>query len=548
MYNATDVKALRIARQFDQAELLARQILTNGSLRTEGNVEVLRELGFVRRSLGDYHGALECYEVAIELAGALSNKGPSASLNINRAIALLRLNDLEGAEQTLGIAWFGWSDLDASTRILLLSTKSRLRRIQGHMVEAHELSMTAYSWAEKIGDHASAARARVALARSYASVGATEEALSEAFATVEMLTKGKDGQTLIDAYSTIYIAYHTLHRHVDGLTYARLAREEAILTGLQNQVCETSFNLSLALCDTDSKEDAFQILESVRIQTESLKIPALRARYLHTLGQLHLHRQDYHEAIRVLSDCIRLSSAESLVQEHLSAEFILAQAYRGIGSAQEAVSLAVNVISRIDDSGGRMDSLLASTLEFVASVEHDLGQDRNAYTHLHRLLTLRNMVNSEKARALAGILDVRYRVSRAEMRLRQLEDHTQRIEDENTDIRTQLAAAALRLVEQSGAQHRGRAAIDAQWRIFQRQFDRVHVGFVQRLITTFPRLSSAEVRICTMLTIPFSSKDIASILGCSVRTVEWHRANIRRKVGLSSHADLASSLRSIVTA
>lgn len=51
------------------------------------------------------------------------------------------------------------------------------------------------------------------------------------------------------------------------------------------------------------------------------------------------------------------------------------------------------------------------------------------------------------------------------------------------------------------------------------------------------RLTPAELRILRLIADDRTSKEIASILGCAVRTVETHRQNMSQKLGLSgSHS------------
>ena len=51
----------------------------------------------------------------------------------------------------------------------------------------------------------------------------------------------------------------------------------------------------------------------------------------------------------------------------------------------------------------------------------------------------------------------------------------------------------------------------------------------------------------TMLVAAFNTKDIAAVLSCSTRTVEWHRANIRRKLKLRPSASLSTYLTRFTT-
>jgi tetratricopeptide (TPR) repeat protein/DNA-binding CsgD family transcriptional regulator len=53
-----------------------------------------------------------------------------------------------------------------------------------------------------------------------------------------------------------------------------------------------------------------------------------------------------------------------------------------------------------------------------------------------------------------------------------------------------------------------------------------------------PKLTPTELRICDLIRKAVATKEIASLIGSSVRTVEWHRASIRRKLELPRRESL----------
>lgn len=78
------------------------------------------------------------------------------------------------------------------------------------------------------------------------------------------------------------------------------------------------------------------------------------------------------------------------------------------------------------------------------------------------------------------------------------------------------------------------------WETFAAQFNAVHGNFTAQLARMFPELTPTEVKICCLLRINLSSKDIAAMLYISVRTVEIHRGRIRKKLKLDNGGSLAT--------
>ena len=57
-------------------------------------------------------------------------------------------------------------------------------------------------------------------------------------------------------------------------------------------------------------------------------------------------------------------------------------------------------------------------------------------------------------------------------------------------------------------------------------------SFASDLSTEAVGLTPREIEICNMIKNNLSSKEIAELLFISVKSVEWHRYNIRRKFGI----------------
>ncbi|MBL7998984.1 MAG: helix-turn-helix transcriptional regulator [Candidatus Kapabacteria bacterium] len=70
-------------------------------------------------------------------------------------------------------------------------------------------------------------------------------------------------------------------------------------------------------------------------------------------------------------------------------------------------------------------------------------------------------------------------------------------------------------------------------RELEKQWTEVHGAFIDHLKMTYPLLSAMELKIAALLKMKLSTSNISAILFLSKRTVEFHRLNIRKKMGLS---------------
>lgn len=83
---------------------------------------------------------------------------------------------------------------------------------------------------------------------------------------------------------------------------------------------------------------------------------------------------------------------------------------------------------------------------------------------------------------------------------------------------------------------------DQSWGVFEKHFELTHGGFLPRLMQEYPSLSAAERRLCALLRINLSPHDVARVLNITPKTIEVHRGNIRKKLGLSPEVSLGRFL------
>ncbi|MFW6044012.1 MAG: triple tyrosine motif-containing protein, partial [Marinilabiliaceae bacterium] len=79
---------------------------------------------------------------------------------------------------------------------------------------------------------------------------------------------------------------------------------------------------------------------------------------------------------------------------------------------------------------------------------------------------------------------------------------------------------------------------DEEWKVFEHNFNQAHETFLQTLKNEYPDLTPSDLRLCAFLRINLTSKEIAPLMGISVRGVENHRYRIRKKLELDPDTDL----------
>ena len=81
-----------------------------------------------------------------------------------------------------------------------------------------------------------------------------------------------------------------------------------------------------------------------------------------------------------------------------------------------------------------------------------------------------------------------------------------------------------------------------EWQTFEDQFDLLHSDFFKKLKNEHPNLSVGEAKMCMLLKMKLSTKDIANQLNLSVRGVETRRYRLRKKLQINKEQTLEEIL------
>lgn len=86
---------------------------------------------------------------------------------------------------------------------------------------------------------------------------------------------------------------------------------------------------------------------------------------------------------------------------------------------------------------------------------------------------------------------------------------------------------------------------DLEWESFRTNFEQIHSGFFDRILSIHPKLTAHELRLSALLRLNLSSKEIASILNISPSSVNTGRYRMRKKMNLTENDDLVRYLMTV---
>ncbi|GAA0881161.1 hypothetical protein GCM10009119_41310 [Algoriphagus jejuensis] len=78
----------------------------------------------------------------------------------------------------------------------------------------------------------------------------------------------------------------------------------------------------------------------------------------------------------------------------------------------------------------------------------------------------------------------------------------------------------------------------SNWKEFEARFTAINQSFYENLQKGFPELTQADLKICALVKLNFSSKEMASLLGISIESVHTSRYRLRKKFDIDRNENL----------
>ncbi|MBX7154334.1 MAG: tetratricopeptide repeat protein [Bacteriodetes bacterium] len=216
-------------------------------------------------------------------------------------------------------------------------------------------------------------------------------------------------------------------------------------------------------------------------------------------------------------------------------------------------------------------TFIVNLLRYGSELYAQTGKYKRSLELQQQLFETYQKIHNEESAKRLELYGVQLHVQRAElerqladMRAQQLQTELETKERELNSMalhlveKQELIASLKRTIEESKKQfqtntadgfqkvlttlEREAEASSRDWNIFREQFERISHDFIARLASQYNNLTSTELKVCALLRLQLSSKDIAMILHITDRAIEKHRLNIRKKLQLSKTASLSSVL------
>lgn len=249
---------------------------------------------------------------------------------------------------------------------------------------------------------------------------------------------------------------------------------------------------------------------------ESTREYARRASIILSIGRLYEHSMHYDDARFVLEQGLLI--AHDVGERNIQAQIHLAlsRAYEGLGDLAGALKHH-RAWSQIREqlAGEEKQKEIASL-----SVRYHVQKMEHEREYFRSLAELREEEARNKQNELAA----------KALHLLQMVRLVESLKKQLKDVRSIAAGDVRKAVDFMLKELSELAGAELMWEAFEEQLHQVHPDFIRRLVEQCPMLAKMERRVCALIRIGLANKEIAAALNMSIRTVEAHRFNIRKKL------------------
>jgi tetratricopeptide (TPR) repeat protein/DNA-binding CsgD family transcriptional regulator len=377
------------------------------------------------------------------------------------------------------------------------------------------------------------------------------------------------GKTLAAPTITLGVEYLTLKDY----DHARLSFERgidlAIDSGDRRAEGIATVNLGNTLHHLRELDEGRRHYEAALEIVREIGDPLLEAYVLRSIGALRRDMGLVDEALDVLRSSYEISERIGDATGFVSLMSI-GELHAELGNLAEAEGYLLRALEEARRQGNRdgehpIHACIADLYErkgdLANALRHqklhaELAEEVIGREHQREMHQMRMRAEVESAEREREAAELRARQLEAEMeqKTKELTAMALQMVEKNTfleELKQGMSEVAVELDASTGPKLRtlvGKVerSINAkkEWSAFEEQFEKVHHGFLRRLAERHSGLTPTELKICALVKLDLPTKEIADILRSSARTVEWHRSNVRRKLGFPPDANLTSHFAS----
>jgi tetratricopeptide (TPR) repeat protein len=475
----------RALEWFEKAKPICEEVGFHDGVRC-----AVQGLGIIYNDIGEPALAVACFEQAVELARITGDRGKETY-----ALNALGCANLSAANYSRALEYF-------------LQAETVLGDIHDPVV-AGDLALN--------------------IGIVYAELGDRERARARYLQSLELARSNNSRTMQINPLMNLGNLLIEQDEIADALEYYEQSLSIAREVGSRIGQAFSLVNIGAMYVDAGQYEPAMKHLHEALPIAEALG-EIMKYRIILCIGRCHAGRKEYPEALEWLGRALEGSLAAEMPENEVRVHEALSICYEELGDAPKSLEHYKRFADLREIMLGQKQQRAVANLQMQSEFER--AEKERAILRLEKEKLESDM--EHKTRELTSMA----------LHLVEKNRFLDSLRREMSDVVGTLEGRARPMVKGLMRQVDGNIGGEEDWRIFEAQFEIAHHDFLKRLAAAFPDLSRMELRVCALLKINLSTKEIATMLASSDRTIGNHRYRVRKKMGLDEDVNLTTFLAS----
>ncbi len=503
--------------------------------------------GLAYKSKGYYNAALTYYNLSLEKATEINDSVAIADIFNNMGTAEKNLGFYTEAMQHFSTALDIYKkEGNTIYEFTVLNNIGSLHEKQGSFKKALDYYEKSLELARGSGDKFYLFAPLTNCASMYSTLGENEKSLDLFNEALELARQINDNVRIVDCYNELGNLMFKTRQIQKAKDYYETALTISEKSNNNPAKTEALINISKLAIEQKNYTLAAQTAENALKLAEETKANPLISEVYRILYQIHVATGNLKEALTCLQNSNSINDSIFSIEktraiEELEIKYqVKTKLEENDRLKAEATSMHQILIQKKRLSGLLLTGIVL--LVFIAvllirqiKISKKLREKENVL-HLQKMENLGEKIEHQKRELVSKSIYITEKNTSIQRIIEQLENVSKEPADAYTKqnhLKEIIQGLKFELHNQN------------HWDEFETHFNSVHPGFYKNLNKSYPELTVSERKLCAFLKLKLSSKNISSITGQSLKSIEVARSRLRKKMNLKSNDNFFDLLERI---
>ncbi|MGB3463860.1 MAG: tetratricopeptide repeat protein [Cyclobacteriaceae bacterium] len=458
------------------------------------------------------------------------------------ALIYLELSDYNAAQQKIIENKTLLTQLqDPSLQVKLQSTNGLFYYAQGIYEEALVYMHKSLDYWQKLDNRKEIAKVQNNIGAMFLEMNENDSALNYFNSALEHKRLLDDKTSLAFTVGNLGSLYRQIEQPEKALTYLLEAEQLNLETNQKANLSLVKRLLSNVYLTLGEEKKAYTYLQEAEKYAVATASPKMHFLIYKEFANYYESLQDYDEAYSYLSKYSELKDSVTNAEKSYAIHQLKLDHENRMKNAQLKISDQQLRIAEAEKERSELIRyfLIALTLAailiaffVVRNVKIKAKRRREMYDHRKQIEEL------QMEKLLSEIEHKNRKLTSTALEIIRKNDSLAKIKDELNLLQNQVAEDEKKSIKQINTIIDYSFDTDRNWEDFRLAFEQVHTNFFNKIMEINPSLSPAEIKLCALLRLNFSSKEIGNLLGISPDSVKTSRSRLRKKLQLERENNL----------